>query len=106
MPVTTSAKKRMRQDEKRRLRNASFKSKLRTHRRKLLRAMSEEKKEELKSLLRTVVSLYDKGVKKGIYRAGTAARHKSRLTRKVNQLLGLAAPQGEQPSPNAEMPPE
>jgi len=99
VPVTRSAKKRMRQDEKRRLRNTSFKSKLRTHRRNLLRAIGEERKEDSRELLRTVASLYDRGVKKGIYKGNTAARHKSRLARKVNDLLGLAAstPSGEQP---------
>lgn len=90
MPVTASAKKRIRQDEKRRLRNASFKSKLRTHHRKLLRALSDQRKEDSQNLLRTVASLYDKGVKKGIYKAQTAARHKSRLSQKVNALVAAA----------------
>ncbi len=99
MPVTPSAKKRMRQNEKRRLRNAAFKSRLRTHRKKLLRAIGDERKEDSQELLRAIASLYDKGVKKGIYRANTAAREKSRLSRKVNQLIGpVAPPPGEQPS--------
>ncbi|NQT84263.1 30S ribosomal protein S20 [bacterium] len=91
MPITKSAKKRMLQNEKRRLRNASFKSKLRTHQRKLLRAIAEERKEDSQNLLRALASLYDKGVKKGIYKANTAARHKSRLAKKVNNLLGSGA---------------
>jgi small subunit ribosomal protein S20 len=99
VPVTTSAKKRMRQNEKRRLRNAAFKSKLRTHRRNLLRAIGDERKEDSQELLRGLASMYDKGVKKGIYTANTAARDKSRLARKVNALIGpaAAAPSGEQP---------
>ncbi len=103
MPTTRSARKRVRQNERRRLRNASFKSKLKTHQRKLLRAIGDERKEDSQALLRTVVSLYDKGVKKGIYRANTVARHKSRLAQKVNALLGSAAspPSGEQPAPEA-----
>ncbi len=105
MPTSSSAKKRVRQNEKQRVRNASFKSKLRTHQRKLLRALVDERKEESQDLLRTVVSLYDKGVKKGIYRANTAAREKSRLMKKVNALLGpavSAAPQSEEPAPQTE----
>ena len=107
MPVTRSAKKRVRQNEKRRLRNASFRSKLRTHEKKLLRAIGDERKEDSQSLLRTAASLYDRGVKKGIYKPNTAARQKSRLARKVNNLLGSAAsgPQGEQEAGNAEAPP-
>ena len=91
MPTTKSAKKRVRQNEKQRLRNASFKSKLRTHQRKLLVAVADERKEDSQHLLQTVTSLYDKGVKKGIYKANTAARHKSRLTKKVNALTSSAA---------------
>lgn len=91
MPVTTSAKKRVRQNVKKSLQNTAFKSKLRTFHRKLLRAVADNKKEDSQSLLREVVSLYDKGVKKGIYRAGTAAREKSRLTKRVNELSSSAA---------------
>lgn len=103
MPTTKSAKKRVKQNEKRRLANASFKSKLRTQQRKLLGAIADERKEESQNLLRTVVSLYDKGVKKGIYKANTAARQKSRLARKVNGLSGPApaVEQGEQPASQA-----
>ncbi|MDP2896759.1 MAG: 30S ribosomal protein S20 [bacterium] len=97
MPITPSAKKRMRQDEKRRMRNLSFKSKLRTHHRKLSRAISDQRKEDSQNLLRTVASLYDKGVKKGIYRAQTAARQKSRLAQKVN-ALAAGAPPAQPPS--------
>lgn len=103
MPTTKSAMKRVRQNQKRRLRNSSFKSKLRTHRRKLLRAIADQKKEESRSLLRAVISLYDKGVKKRIYKANTAARQKSRLTRKVNTLLS-STPPGPQASQPASQP--
>ncbi len=97
MPTTKSAKKRVRQNEKLRLGNASFKSRVRTHRQKLLLAVADERKEDSRNLLRTVVSLYDKGVKKGIYKANTAARQKSRLARKVNVLLASASDaKGEQ----------
>lgn len=104
MPTTQSAKKRHRQSEKLNLLNASFKSKLRTHRRKLLHAIGDEKRDEAQNLLRSLVSLYDKGVKKGMYKANTAARQKSRLTKRVNALLGPANPatQEGQSLPNPE----
>jgi small subunit ribosomal protein S20 len=103
VPITRSAKKRVRQNEKQRLRNASFKSKLRTHQKQLLLAVADERAEDSQSLLRIVVSLYDKGVKKGIYKANTAARQKSRLTKKVNNLLGptTSPPPDEQSAPQA-----
>jgi small subunit ribosomal protein S20 len=96
VPTTKSARKRMRQSEKQRQRNASFKSKLRTHRRRLVRAIGEERKEDSQNLLRELVSLYDKGVKKGIYKRNTVARQKSAFTKKVNALPGAAAPQPEE----------
>ncbi len=102
MPHTKSAVKRMKQSEKRRLSNASFKSKLKTHQRKLLRAIADQRKEDLQSLLRSVVALYDKGVKKGICRANTASRRKSHLTKIVNGLLGVGAkPQGGETLPKS-----
>jgi ribosomal protein S20 len=68
-----------------------------------VRAIAEERKEDCRNLLRALVSLYDKGVKKGIYRANTAARQKSRLSKKVNALLASAppVPQTEQPASEA-----
>ena len=101
MPTTRSARKRVRQNEKRRLANASFKSKLKTHQRKLLRAIADQRKEDSQALLRTLASLYDKGVKKGIYKANTAARQKSRLARRVNALVSPApsGPEVGQPAP-------
>jgi small subunit ribosomal protein S20 len=102
VPTTRSARKRVRQNE-RRLANASFKSKLKTHQRKLLRAIADQRKEDSQALLRTLASLYDKGVKKGIYKANTAARQKSRLARRVNALASPApsGPEVGQPAPQA-----
>ena len=87
MPTTPSAAKRMRQNAKRRLRNASLKSKLRTARRKLLQAIEQKQGSEATAMLKTVSSLYDKGVKKGIIKLNNAARSKSRLAVRVNALF-------------------
>ena len=84
--ATKSALKRLRQSLKHELRNKGVKSEIRTCRRKILEAVEAKNKEEAAAQLRKTVSLYDKAVKKGILKPNTAARNKSRLTVKVNQI--------------------
>jgi small subunit ribosomal protein S20 len=77
-----SALKRIRQTEKRRLRNMSFRSKVKTAVKKyLLAAASKDKNAE--QLLREASSLLQKGVTKRIYHRNTAARTISRLALKM-----------------------
>ena len=66
MPTTKSAVKRMRTSEKRRLRNVSFKSKLKTHKKKLLGLIEAGQKDEAVEFFKTVTSLYDRELKKGL----------------------------------------
>jgi small subunit ribosomal protein S20 len=79
-----SALKRMRQTEKRRLRNMSYKSKVKTAVRKFLRA-AETKTEDASRLLGAATSLLHKGVSKGIVHKNTAARTISRLSKKISE---------------------
>jgi small subunit ribosomal protein S20 len=78
-----SAKKRIRQNEKRRLRNQASRSKINTLSKKVLKA---ENKEEATELLKEAISFIDKTVSKGMLHKNTAARKKSKLTRYVNSL--------------------
>ncbi len=78
MPNTKQAKKRMRQDEERRLRNKAAKSAMRTAVKKVLRA---ETAEEAAALLPTAMKKIDKAAKKHIIHANAAARAKSRVSR-------------------------
>ncbi len=78
-----SAKKRIRQNEKRRLRNQSTRSKINTLSKKVLKSKD---KEEAMKLLREAVAFIDKSAGKGILHKNTAARRKSRLTKYVNSL--------------------
>ena len=82
-----SAAKRARQSEKRRIRNASVKSKLRTCTKKLSVAVVSGDKELAQQLLAPVCREWDKSVAKNVVHKKTAARRKSRLTLKVNNLL-------------------
>ncbi len=78
-----SAKKRIRQNEVRRLRNKAALSEIKTLMKKVRSATN---KEEAEKLLREAVSKIDKNVSKGRLHKNTAARRKSQLTRFVNSL--------------------
>lgn len=80
-----SAEKRVRQNVKRNEINRSNRSKLRTQVKKL-RATIASDKAQAGELLNPTVSLIDKAVNKGLIHKNTAARYKSRLTKRVNGL--------------------
>ena len=86
MPNHKSAKKRVRQTEKRRDVNRSNKSNLRTQIKKLRSALTASDKNLSQELLNPTVSSIDKAVNKGILHKNTAARHKSRLSGHVAKL--------------------
>jgi len=80
LPHTKSVAKRVRQNEKRRLRNKAVKSYVRTM---IKRVLESEDKEEA---LRKAYSALDKAVKKGVIHKNTAARKKSRLAKLVKKM--------------------
>jgi len=81
-----SALKRMRQNEKRRIRNRSIRSRVKTEVKKVLKAIEEKNVEEAQLALRRATSVIHRSVSKGVYHRNTAARKISRLARKVNLL--------------------
>ena len=86
MPNHKSAEKRVRQNEKRRAVNRSNKGSLRTQIKKLRAALIAGDKAQSQELLTPTIALIDKSVNKGVLHQNTAARHKSRLTKHVNEL--------------------
>jgi small subunit ribosomal protein S20 len=84
MPNHKSAKKRVRQSERRRVINRSNRARLRTSMKELRGALSKGSK-EAPVLLPKTISEIDKAVQKGVLHRNAAARHKSRLTARVNQ---------------------
>lgn len=74
-----TALKRDIQNEKRRLRNKSFKSQVRTAVRSFEDVVAKGEAEAIKLKLDAVYSLMDKGVKKGVFKLNKASRTKSRL---------------------------
>jgi small subunit ribosomal protein S20 len=81
-----SAEKRNRQAEKRRIKNASVKSHVKTQIKKILTAVEEKNLEKSKDELYTTIKVIDKAAAKGVLHKNNAARKVSRLTRKVNAL--------------------
>jgi small subunit ribosomal protein S20 len=84
MPNHKSAEKRVRQNERRRVINRSNRSRLRTAV-KELRSALEKGGKTANDLLPATISEIDKAVQKGVLHRNAAARHKSRLTARVNQ---------------------
>ena len=82
-----SAEKRARQNIKRRVRNAAIKSSLRTTTKRLITAIQSGEKEAAVELLKTTCREWDKSVSKNVTHANTAARKKSRLAKKVNDMM-------------------
>ena len=76
-----SAEKRVRQTEKRRVRNRAHRSRLRNQIKKLRQAVEKGEMDTAQALLRPTLFLVDRSVQKGVIHHRTAARTKSRLTR-------------------------
>ena len=84
MPNHKSAEKRMRQSENRRAINRGNRTRVRTQIKKLHTAIAAGNK-TTSELLPATISIIDKAVQKGVLHKNAAARHKSRLTARVNQ---------------------
>lgn len=78
-----SAQKRILVAERNHERNVMAKSAIKTAVKKVLTSVKEGNIEEAKENLKLAYSLYDKAVGKGVLHKNTAARKKSRLTKKV-----------------------
>ena len=86
MANTSQARKRARQAEKRRMHNASLRSKLRTHIKKVLYAIKDKNAELAETSFKVAVPVIDKMVSKGIIHSNKAARQKSRLNKHIKAL--------------------
>lgn len=87
MANTKSAKKSIKVNERRRLRNLSARSAVKTAFRKANEAVTGQKGNEARLLVGAACSNIDSCVSKGIVHANTAARKKSRLALKLNKSL-------------------
>jgi small subunit ribosomal protein S20 len=78
-----SAKKRARQNEKKRQQNASNRSMLRTSLKKTATVAQTKDKKAITEAVKTAVPLVDRMAKKGLIHKNKAARHKHQM----NELL-------------------
>lgn len=86
MANTQSAIKRIRQNEKRRLRNRYFVGRARTHVRKARQAIESGEIVEARQATLEAISALDKAAEKGIIHKNNASRRKSRLMKKLADL--------------------
>ena len=83
MPLIKSAKKRLRQDERKRIRNRAINNEARNQTRRINKLLSAGSIEEARKMHPEVVRLVDKTVSKGVWHKNKAARIKSRLAGKL-----------------------
>lgn len=86
MANTPQAKKRARQAENNRIRNASHRSNMRTFIKKTLAAITSGDQTAATAAYATTAPLLDRAVSKGIIHKNKAARSKSRLYAKVKSM--------------------
>jgi small subunit ribosomal protein S20 len=86
MANTAQAKKRAKQAEKSRIRNAGQRSNLRTFVKKVIAAVNAGDKEKAQAAYNTAVPIIDSAVTKGIIHKNKASRSKSRLNSKVKSI--------------------
>ena len=86
MANSAQAKKRARQAETHRQRNASERSTFRTAVKKVVYAIDAGNKEEAETLYKAVVPVIDRTSGKGLISANKGARHKSRLNTRIRAM--------------------
>ena len=86
MANIASAKKRAHQSEKRRQRNASDRSMLRTSIKRVTTAIEVKDKEGAAKALQAAVPVIDRMAQKGVIHKNKAARHKHQLNQLVRSL--------------------
>jgi small subunit ribosomal protein S20 len=81
-----SAIKRAKQNDKRRMRNASIRASIKTEIKSILRTVDKKDGEAARATLTRVIPKISKAAAKGIFHKKNASRKISRLTLKVNAL--------------------
>lgn len=86
MANTAQAKKRVRQAQKARARNASQRSAMRTVVKKVLKAIEAKDKNLANETFRYATAVLDRSASKGLIHKNKAARLKSRINAKIKAL--------------------
>jgi small subunit ribosomal protein S20 len=91
MPHNLSAKKRLRQNEVRRLRNKARASELKTLRKKLLRAIHDGQKPEAEAVYKLLSKRLDQAASTRTIHKNSAARSKARIALKIQAIVAKPA---------------
>ena len=86
MANTSSAKKRIRRDERRSHINISRRSLIRTYIKRVEAAIEEGNKDAASAALKEAQPEMMRGVSRGVYKKNTAARKISRLSHRINKI--------------------
>ncbi len=86
MANTPQARKRVRQNIKRRQRNTSARSMFRTYIKKVISAIESGEKHAAQEAYNAAIPIIDKMVTKNIIHKNKAARHKSRLHKRIKEI--------------------
>ena len=86
MANSAQAKKRIRQAEKSRRHNASYRSMMRTYVKKVVKAIATGDKAQAEAAYKSAVPVIDRTARKGLIHANKAARHKSRLNQHIRNM--------------------
>ena len=89
MANTSSARKRIRQTERRTARNAARKSRMRTFIKKVETAISGGDKDAAQAALRAAQPELQRAANKGVLHANTAARKLSRLSARIKAIAAV-----------------
>ena len=85
MPITKSAKKALRQSQKRRTHNIQKRKTIKELVKNIKKLVSEKKNSEAKALLPQIYKLLDKAAKTNLVKKNTSNRKKSRITKMINR---------------------
>lgn len=88
MAITKSAKKAHRRSLRQRTRNLVYGDKMKSLLKEVRNLVSQKKVKEAKALLSKIFKALDKAAKKGVIKANTASRKKSRISKLINKIKG------------------
>ena len=86
MANTASAKKRIRQNAKRRTRNQVWRTRARTHIKRARVALEQDPAEAAQAAVQLAVRELDRAASKGVIHKRNASRRKSRLMKQLQQM--------------------
>ncbi len=86
MPITKSAKKALRQSEKKKVFNLRRKREMKSQIKEIEKLLTENKAKEALKLVPTAYKAIDKAAKRGVIKKNNASRKKSRIAQSIKKI--------------------